>query len=61
MNPQGVPSVEIVSDRPQYSSFKETFNIATWNVRSMYKEELYLVMKEMERVNLSILGISELK
>ena len=37
-------------------------NIAlTWNVRSMNKSKLEVVKQEMARVNIDILGISELK
>ena len=53
--------MDVVSDGLQYTSFNEKINIATWNVRSMYEGKLNLVMNEMERMNLSILGISEMK
>ena len=37
-------------------------NIAqTWNVRSMNQGKLEVVKQEMARVNINILGISELK
>ena len=61
INPPGVPLVDVVSDRLQYTSFNKKINIATWNVRSMYEGKLNLVKNEMERMNLSILGISEMK
>ena len=35
--------------------------IETWNVRSMNQGELEVVKQEMARVNVDILGISELK
>ena len=35
--------------------------IETWNVRSMNQGKLELVKQEMARVNINILGISELK
>ena len=35
--------------------------IGTWNVRSMNQGELEVVKQEMTRVNVDILGISELK
>ena len=51
-----------VSDGLQYTSFnKKKLNIATWNVRSMYEGKLNWIKNEMERMNLSILGISEMK
>ena len=40
---------------------KEQYCIGTWNVRSMNLGKLYTVMQEMTRVNINILGISELK
>ena len=33
----------------------------TWNVRSMNQGKLEVVKQEMERVNVDVLGISELK
>ena len=41
--------------------FKEQYCIGTWNVRSMNQGKLELVKQEMVRVNIEILGISELK
>ena len=35
--------------------------IETWNVRSMNQGKLEVVKQEMARVNIDILGISELK
>ena len=40
---------------------KEQYCIGTWNVRSMSQGKLEVVKQEMERVNINILGISELK
>ena len=40
---------------------KEHYCIGTWNVRSMNQGKLYVVTQEMARVNINILGISELK
>ena len=40
---------------------KEQYCIGTWNVRSMSKSKLDVVKQEMARVNIDILGISELK
>ena len=39
---------------------KEQYCIGTWNVRSMNQGKLQLI-KQMARVNVNILGISELK
>ena len=40
---------------------KEQYCIGTWNVRSMNEGKLEVVKQEMARVNVNILGISELK
>ena len=40
---------------------KEQYCVGTWNVRSMSQGKLEVVKQEMERVNIYILGISELK
>ena len=40
---------------------KEQYCIGTWNVRSMNQGKLDVVKQEMARVNIDILGISELK
>ena len=40
---------------------KEKYYIGTWNVRSMNQGKLEVVKQEMARMNIDILGISELK
>ena len=40
---------------------KEQYCIGTWNVRSMSQGKLEVVKQEMARVNINVLGISELK
>ena len=40
---------------------KEQYCIGTWNVRSINQGKLEVVKQEMARVNVNILGISELK
>ena len=40
---------------------KEQYCIGTWNVRSMNQGKSEVVKQEMARVNVDILGISELK
>ena len=40
---------------------KEQYCQGTWNVRSMNQGKLEVVKQEMARVNINILGISELK
>ena len=43
------------------SNAKEQYCMGTWNVRSMNQGKLEVVKQEMARVNIDILGISELK
>ena len=40
---------------------KEQYCIGTWDVRSMNQGKLQVVKQEMARVNINILGISEIK
>ena len=40
---------------------KEQYCLGTWNVRSINQGKLEVVKQEMARVNIDILGISELK
>ena len=40
---------------------KEQYFIGTWNVRSMNQGKLEVVKHEMERVNIDILEINELR
>jgi hypothetical protein len=40
---------------------KNTCNIVTWNVRSVYEGKLNIVQKEINRMDTDILGISEMK
>ena len=45
----------------QVLMLKEQCGIATWNVRSVNQGKLEVVKQEVSRVNIDILGISELK
>ena len=49
------------SDRSKIRCCKEKYCIGTWNVRSMNQGKLEVVKQEMTRVNIDILGISELR
>ena len=40
---------------------KEQYCVGTWNARSMNQGKLEVVKQEMARVNVKILGISEVK
>ena len=55
------PAVDVTGDRSKVQSYKEQYCIGTWNVRSMNQGKLEVVKQEMARVNVDILGISELK
>ena len=55
------PVVEVTGDRSKVQCFKEQCCIGTWNVRPMNQGKLEVVRQEMARVNMGILGISELK
>ena len=53
--------VDVTGDRSKVQCCKEQYCIGTWNVRSMNQGKLEVVKQEMARVNIDILGISELK
>ena len=55
------PVVDVTGDGSKVRCCKEHYCIRTWNVRSMIQVELEVVKQEMARVNVDILGISELK
>ena len=55
------PVVDVTGDRSKVRCCKELYCIGTWNVRSMNQGKLEVVKQEMGRVNIKILGISELK
>src|SRR5574337_839463 len=53
--------VDVTGDRSKDQCCKEQYCIGTWNVRSMNQGKLEVVKQETARVNIIILGISELK
>ena len=55
------PVVDVTGDGSQVQCYKEQYSIGTWDVRSMTQGKLEVVKQEMARVNIDILGISELK
>ena len=55
------PVADVTGDRSKVQCCKEQYCIGTWNVRSMNQGKLEVVKQEMARVNVDILGISELK
>ena len=55
------PAVDVTSDGSKVRCSKEQYCIGTWNVRPTNQGKLEVVKQEMARVNIDILGISELK
>ena len=53
--------VDVTGDGSKVQCCKKQYCIGTWNVRSMNQGKLEVVKQEMARVNVDILGISELK
>ena len=54
------PAVGMTGDGSKVQSCKEQCCIGTWNARSIDQGKLEMVKQEMARVNIDILGISEL-
>ena len=52
--------MDVTGDRSKVQCYKEKYCIGTWNVMSMNQGKLE-VLKQMTRVNIDILGISELR
>ena len=55
------PVVDVTGDGSKIWCCKEQYWIGTWNERSKNQSKLQVVKQEMARVNVNILGISELK
>ena len=55
------PVVDGTGDRRKVQCCKEQYCIGTWNVRSMNQGKLEVVKQKMARLNINILGVSELK
>ena len=55
------PAVDVTGDRSKVRCCKEQYCIGTWDVRSMNQGKLEVVKQEMARINVNILGISELE
>ena len=54
-------SVDVSGGESKVQCYKKQYNIGIWNVGSMKQGKLDVVKQEMARVNIDILGISELK
>ena len=55
------PVLDVTGDGSKVWCCKEQYCIGTWNVRSMNQGTLEVVKQDMARVNINILGISELR
>ena len=53
--------VDVTGDGSKVLCFEEQYYVGTWNARSMNQGKLEVFRQEMARVNIDILGISELK
>ena len=53
--------MDVTGERSKVQCCKEQYCIGTWNGGTMNQGKLKLVKQEMARVNVDILGISELK
>ena len=53
--------MDVTGDRSKVRCCKKQYCIGTWNVRSRNQGKFEVVKQEMARVNIDILGISELK
>ena len=53
--------MDVTVNGSQAQCYKEQYCTGTWNVRSMNQGKLEVVKQEVARVNINILGISELQ
>ena len=53
--------MDVTGDGSKIRCCKEQYCIGTWNVKSMNQAKLEVVKQEMARVNINVLGTSELK
>ena len=53
--------MDVTGDRRKVRCCKEQYYIGTWNVRTMNQGKLEVVKQKTARVDVNILGISELK
>ena len=53
--------MDVTGDRSKIRCCKEQYFLGTWNVRSMNQGKFEVVKQKMARVNIDILGISELR
>ena len=53
--------MDVTGDGSKVRCCKEQYCIGTWNLRFMNQVKLEVIKQEMARVNIDILGISEIK
>ena len=53
--------MDVIGDRSKVRCCKEQYRIETWHIEFLNQGKLDVVKQEMARVNVDILGISELK
>ncbi|XP_041107422.1 craniofacial development protein 2-like [Polyodon spathula] len=59
-NPSGSPDADAACDERKNLRCMKTHKISTWNVRGMSQGKLDIIKQEMIRLNIDLLGISEL-
>ena len=59
--PKGRSAADVCGSERKVQCCKEKYCIGTWNVRSMYLGKLDVIKEEMARINIDIMGVSELK
>ena len=59
--PKWYPAVDVSGGESKVQCCQEQYCTGSWNIRSMNQGKLEMVKQEMARVNINILGISELK
>ena len=52
--------MDVTGDRSEVRCYKEQYCIGTWNVRSKNQGKSEVVKQEIARLNVNILGISDL-
>lgn len=58
--PPGRSKADVVKPKKPALCLNKTGLVGTWNVRSMYEGKLEIVLAEMKRLNIELLGVSEL-
>nr|XP_015209863.1 PREDICTED: craniofacial development protein 2-like [Lepisosteus oculatus] len=59
-NPLGSPDADAACDERKNLHCTKTHKISTWNIRGMSQGKLDIIKREMIRLNIDLLGISEL-